>query len=114
MIVNSLSLAFILPKAKREKTRKLCFQALTKNRIKLRDLAKVMGNFSWAIPAVPFAQVHYRKVQSDLIWMLGKMGAILKSTYLYRKKRGPISAGWVRNIYTHQKERYFQRRYFSR
>jgi hypothetical protein len=37
MIVNSLSLAFILPMAKREKTRKLCVQALTKNRIKLRD-----------------------------------------------------------------------------
>ncbi|KAK4027275.1 hypothetical protein OUZ56_016286 [Daphnia magna] len=32
-------------------------------RIKLRDLAKVMGNFAWAIPAVPFAQAHYRKVR---------------------------------------------------
>ncbi len=97
-IVNSFSLAFILPKTKREKTRKLCVQALTKNRIKLRDLAKVMGNFSWAIPVVPFTQAHYRKVQSDLIWMLGKNGGNFeKYLSLSEEARADLS-WWVRSM----------------
>ncbi|KZS03850.1 Uncharacterized protein APZ42_033324 [Daphnia magna] len=33
-------------------------------RVKLRDLAKVMGNFSWAIPSVSFAQGHFRNLQN--------------------------------------------------
>jgi hypothetical protein len=35
-------------------------------RVKLRDLAKVMGNFSWAIPSVPFAQDHFRKLKISI------------------------------------------------
>ena len=72
MVIDAQSLSFILPEEKRMKTRKLCVQALERNGIKLRDLAKVMGNFAWAIPAVPFAQSHYRKVQAELIRALRK------------------------------------------
>jgi hypothetical protein len=49
MVIDAQSLSFILPEEKRMKTRKLCVQALGRNGIKLRDLAKVMGNFAWAI-----------------------------------------------------------------
>jgi hypothetical protein len=98
MILNSLSMAFILPSAKREKTRKLCVQALNNNRIKLRDLAKVMGNFSWAIPAVPFAQAHYRKVQSDLIWMLGRNGGDFEKFLVLSEEAKADLSWWIQSM----------------
>ncbi len=66
MLINSLCLSFSLPQNKVESIVKLCNDILTdKNgRVKLRDLAKIMGNFSWAIPSVPFAQGHFRKLQN--------------------------------------------------
>jgi hypothetical protein len=98
MILNSLSLAFILPPAKREKTRKLCVQALNNNRIKLRDLAKVMDNFSCAIPAMPFAQAHYRKVQSDLIWMLGRNGGDFEKYLVLSEEAKADLSWWIQSM----------------
>jgi hypothetical protein len=108
IILNSLSLAFMLPSAKREKTHKLCVQALNNNRIKLRDLAKVMGNFSWAIPVSPFAQTHYRKVQSELIWMLGRNGGDFEK-YLVLSEEAKADLCWWIKSWIHQKEKLFFR-----
>lgn len=98
MILDSPSLAFILPEKKREKTRKLCVQALKNNRIKLRDLAKIMGNFAWAIPAVPFAQAHYRKVQRDLIRALHKNVGDFESCFTLSEEAKADLSWWITNM----------------
>jgi hypothetical protein len=56
MLINSICLSFSLPQNKVESIVKLCNDILSdkSGRVKLRDLAKIMGNFSWAIPFVPF------------------------------------------------------------
>ena len=66
MLINSLCLSFSLPQNKVESIVKLCNEIMSDKvgRVKLRDLAKIMGNFSWAIPSVPFAQGHFRKLQN--------------------------------------------------
>jgi hypothetical protein len=67
-----------------------------------------MGNFSWAIPAVPFAQAHYRKVQSDLIWMLGKNGGNFeKYLSLSEEARADLS-WWVKSMDSSQGKIIFQ------
>lgn len=35
--------------------------------VSLRDISSLLGSFSWAIQAVPFAQCHYRRIQSFFI-----------------------------------------------
>lgn len=98
MVLDSPSLAFISPEKKRDKTRKLCVQALKHNRIKLRDLAKVMGNFALAIPAVPFAQAHYRKVQRYLIRALHKnMGDFESFLTLSEEAKADLS-WWITSM----------------
>ena len=67
LVIDSNKLSLSLPHGKIDSVTKLCFDSLEADRagsLSLRDLAKVMGNFSWAIPAVPFAQGHFRKLQS--------------------------------------------------
>jgi len=64
-IIDSVSLSFSLPPEKVSHIIGLCNSLLVKSEhVKMRDLAKVMGNFAWAISCVPFAQGHYRRLQS--------------------------------------------------
>jgi hypothetical protein len=66
VVVNSLRLSFFLPPEKVKTIVKRCNDIISDKSgcLKLGDLAKVMGNFSWAIPSVPFAQGHFRTVQN--------------------------------------------------
>ena len=63
IVIDSNSLSFSLPLAKVRKVTQLCNIALRAGKLPLRQLAAVMGNFSWAIPTVPFAQAHFRNLQ---------------------------------------------------
>jgi hypothetical protein len=63
LIIDWILLSLSLPLGKDDAISKLCLDFLGSDksgRVSLRDLAKIMGNFSWAIPAVPFAQGHFR------------------------------------------------------
>jgi hypothetical protein len=62
-------MVFILPSKKKRKDAQAVRSGPKHNIIKLRELTKVMGNFSWAIPSVLFTQAHSRKFQTNLIWM---------------------------------------------
>ena len=63
VVVDSLRLSFSLPSAKVDSIIALCKAVLVSSKVKLRDLAQLMGNFSWSISSVPFAQGHFRKLQ---------------------------------------------------
>ena len=45
----------------------LCENILSKDLIRFRELARLLGNVAWAIPAIPFAQAHARQLQNFFI-----------------------------------------------
>ncbi|KZS04654.1 Uncharacterized protein APZ42_032360 [Daphnia magna] len=59
-----------LPPAKVDSIIALCYSLLRADQVKLRDIAKILGNFSWSIPTVPFAQGHSRLLQQFYIWSM--------------------------------------------
>ena len=50
--------------SKLEDIKKLCSDAAKLKEISLRTLSKILGNLAWAINAVPYAQSHYRALQT--------------------------------------------------
>jgi hypothetical protein len=70
MIIDSKAQKFSLPTDKVVSIVNQCkniLKADESGQVKLRDLAKVMGSFSFTIPSIPYAQDHYRKLQSFFI-----------------------------------------------
>ena len=63
LVVSSIDLSFALPATKAEAVKEMCKSALAKGMVSLRTLAFIQGNFSWSIPAIPFSQSHYRRLQ---------------------------------------------------
>jgi hypothetical protein len=63
LVVNSLDLSFSLPSEKATTVNQMCLSALQIDRVSLRSLSSILGNFTWAIPSIPFAQSHYRSMQ---------------------------------------------------
>jgi hypothetical protein len=45
----------------------------------LRRIASIIGNFTWAIPTIPFAQSHFRRMQAFNIKNARLAGFNLKS-----------------------------------
>lgn len=60
---DSVNGLLTLPERKTSEVISLCKRALAAPLVKLRDVSSIMGHFAWAIPTVPFAQVHYRCLQ---------------------------------------------------
>ena len=46
------------------RTTQLFNEAVDSKEISLRALSKILGNLSWAVQAVPYAQSHFRSLQS--------------------------------------------------
>ncbi|KZR97528.1 Uncharacterized protein APZ42_007543, partial [Daphnia magna] len=65
--IDSRVLTLSLPPAKVDSIIALCDSLLKADQVKLRDIAKILGNFSWSIPTVPFAQGHSRLLQQFYI-----------------------------------------------
>jgi len=98
LIIDSLSMSFALPEGKLDKTRTLCQRALAAGRVRLRDLASIMGMFSWSIPAIPFAQAHYRRVQRSLISSLRSNGSNFGGHVTLSPTARQDLTWWVDNI----------------
>lgn len=63
LVVDSRSLTLSLKKDKVKQMVGSCRKMLSLGKASLWDLSSLIGNFSWAISAVPFAQAHYRSLQ---------------------------------------------------
>ena len=61
---NSLTMRLTLKPGKPEQIKVLCDSAIRLHNISLRELSKILGNFSLAVQAVPYAQSHFRYLQS--------------------------------------------------
>jgi uncharacterized membrane protein YgcG len=64
LMVNSLSLSVALPEEKVQSIILLCSEARAGTEVSARDLAVILGKLAWATFAIPFAQAHYRSIQS--------------------------------------------------
>lgn len=64
LVIHSVPMSFTLTEKKISDIKRLCQEALNSNKVPLRDIAKILGNFNWATSAVRFAQAHFRSIQS--------------------------------------------------
>ena len=74
MNIESINMRFILPKDNVDLIRKLSQEILSKSFVQLRLLSSLLGYLMFASPSIPFAQAHYRSLQSSNI----KKGGNLK------------------------------------
>ena len=59
MVIDSNKLSFSLPITKVQNVKMLCKKALASfEQVPLRTVASILGNFTWAIPTISFAQSH--------------------------------------------------------
>lgn len=63
LVLDSNKLSLSLRDDKILSIRKLCNEILDSKFTSLREIAKILGNFVWAVQAVPYAQSHYRALQ---------------------------------------------------
>jgi hypothetical protein len=89
--------------------KKVCEVALSEGRVSLRTIASIQGNFAWAIPAIPFAQSHYRSLQRFYILFSMCSGLTLtwKPKIVYRQAPHWTSVGG--QYRKGERENYFQR-----
>ena len=66
-IIDSKNMTIRLTLAKKEKIRNLCKNALTKEKLPIREVAKVLGNMVASFEAVPFGPLHYRILECEKI-----------------------------------------------
>jgi hypothetical protein len=53
MVIDSVRLSFALPPIKVQEVKKMCTNALNTGQVPLRDVASILGNFTWAITPIP-------------------------------------------------------------
>jgi hypothetical protein len=85
--IDSRMLSFSLPKCKVDNIVSLCQSILKKDRVKLREIAAVLGNFSWSITSVPYAPSHYRSLQRFYIQAVGDFSNLNKLVTLKQEAR---------------------------
>ena len=56
----------------------MCKKALADGEVPLRTVASILGNFTWAIPTISFAQSHYRSIKNFYIAESKRVGGNLK------------------------------------
>jgi hypothetical protein len=98
LIVDSTDPSFSLQDCKAAAVKKMCALALSEDRVKLRTLASIQGNFSCAIPAIPFAQSHYRSLQRFYISNAQRVGFNLESKVRLSPNVRLDLSWWVENI----------------
>lgn len=68
--IDTRNLTLSLPLAKVDSFISLCNSLLDNDLVQLRNVAKLLGNFSWSIPTVPFAQGHSKLLQQFYIRLM--------------------------------------------
>jgi hypothetical protein len=98
LVIDSNRLSFALPIAKIEAVKAMCEAALLAKVVSLREIASIMGNFTWAIPAIPYAQAHYRRLQSFYIRKSQAANSNLKIKCLLSLEAQDDLKWWVANL----------------
>ena len=80
LVFNSISMTVSLKQKKVDDIYNICCSAVQSKSISLRYLAKILGNFSLALLAVPYAAAHFRYLQSQYNEFFHKEGKELDWT----------------------------------
>lgn len=64
LMIDTPSFSLSIPKAQRSNIFSVCEKLLKEKLVSLRDLASILGKLNWASIAIPYAQAHYRNLQS--------------------------------------------------
>jgi hypothetical protein len=107
VIVDALKLSFALPPSKVQAVTDLCRTALRRDFISLRDIACIMGNFTWAIPTMPFAQAHYRSMQRFYIDQAQRVDFDLAMKCILSPEAKSDLEWWVANLSLQMGKRFF-------
>ncbi len=74
----------------------------------LRELASLLGSFTWAATAVPFAQAHYREVQALYIERArANEGNLQEKIVLSRSAKEELE-WWAKNLATCEGQSMFE------
>ncbi|KZS16152.1 Uncharacterized protein APZ42_018153 [Daphnia magna] len=98
LLVDTKEMTFSLPILKRHFLIALCEKLLSSKLVLLRDLAPLLGNFSWSSSSVPYAQSHYRGVQSLYISKFKFLKGIMKSKLELNEETRNDLQWWVSNL----------------
>jgi len=69
-IINSQTMTISLTLKKKEKLKELCISILSKSKLLIRDVARLLGNFSASFIAVTYGKLHYRDLEREKILAL--------------------------------------------
>ena len=76
----------------------LCKKILEQEVISLREVASIMGNFTWAIPTIPFAQTHYCSMQRFYITQAQQVGFNLSVKCKLAQEAKADLLWWIENL----------------
>lgn len=79
LLIDSTSLSLSLPRTKQESIISSCKETLKKERIPLKEIASILGKFTWAAWAIPFSHAHCRGIQNLYIDKLKSSSGDLKT-----------------------------------
>lgn len=98
ILISSTRLSFALPPGKTQFIIDLCKKILEQEVTSLREVASVMGNFTWAIPTIPFAQAHYRSMQHFYISQAQRVGFDLTVKCKLTQEAKADLLWWIENL----------------
>ena len=98
MVVDSIRMTFALPSIKVKEIKKLCERAIENRQISLRNMASILGNFTWAIPTIPFAVSHYRSMQGFYLKQSKKVKGDLNKKFIISSEAETDLKWWVDNL----------------
>ena len=98
MVVDSIRMTFSLPSIKVKEIKKLCERAIENRQISLRNMASILGNFTWAIPTIPFAESYYRSMQGFYLKQSKKVKGDLNKKFIISSEAETDLKWWVDNL----------------
>jgi hypothetical protein len=109
MVVDSIRMTFSLPNIKVKEIKKLCESAIENRQISLRNMASILGNFTWAIPTIPLAASHYRSMQGFYLKQSKKVKGDLNKKFTISSEAETDLKWWVDNLERMNGKVFFQR-----
>jgi hypothetical protein len=108
MLVDSILMRFRLPEKKVESIGTRSAKLGKRSRVALRELASLLGSFTWAATAVPFAQAHYREVQALYIEGARANEGNLQGKIVLSRSAKEELEWWAKNLATGEGQSMFE------
>ena len=98
LLINSLTLTLALKTSTVSKAVDTFNRAFNSHSISLKDIASILGLFSWVISSIPFAQAHYRSLQMQYLNSSKLARGIIKTKLILDSDSRSDLGWWVTNL----------------